>query len=125
MKKRRLSKFGKLSVICLVGLIIFLGVWVLLDPDWPAAQNREKRIRELVPIGMDIDKAIELLRSEGFSVGDKHFATVDKDYYWANIQIRFLFSLRDIVNMTRHKGKVNKRWVVLEAGLDGKIRKIL
>lgn len=124
MKTKRLSKVGLLVVISLIGLATLVSLKVLLDPEGSAAEAREQRIRELVPIGMDIDEAIELLRSEGFSVGDKYFPTLNKDYYLADITIRFKFTFLDKINITRHKGKVNKKWVSLKAGLDGVITSI-
>ncbi len=125
MKLKRFSVISVWVAVCLIGLITIVFLVDSYDPEGKEVTARRQRIRELVPIGMDIDEAIELLRSEGFSVGDKYHPTKLHDVYWADIKIRkepipFLETLK----LGMGKGKVRKRYVAIEANPDGVITTI-
>ena len=89
------------------------------------AKALEQRIRELVPIGMDIDEAIEILRADGVGVTDKYDPSETQEVYWADIMIRYKISFLDSVKTTVNIGKTNKYIICIEANWDGVITDIL
>ncbi len=124
MKLKRFSVISVWVAVCLIGLGTIVFLVDSFDPEGKEATARRQRIRELVPIGMDIDEAIVLLRSEGFAVGDKYFPTKSQSYYLADIRIRFKRNLLDVWKLGMGKGKVKKRYVALHANWDGVITDI-
>jgi hypothetical protein len=86
-------------------------------------KEKRKEIIRLVPIGMDIDEASILLKKKDFEVGDKYTPTADKDYYWVEIWITGERTLA--IKIMKFFGVEYYNWVVIEAGLDNKVRKIL
>ncbi len=125
MKLKRFSVISVWVAVCLIGLVAIVFLMDGCDPEGKEADARRQRIRELVPIGMDIDEAIELLRAEGFSVGDKYFPTNDKDYLMADIVIRMKENRFDTFKRVIGKGRVKKRYVAIKATPEGVITSIL
>ncbi len=124
MNKKRFKVISFLAIVCLIGLVAIVWLVDSYDPEGKEVDARKQRIRELVPIGMDIDAAIQLLRSEGFSVGEKYFPTNDRDCYWVDIILRKEpITFLDMIKQGMGRGRVKKRYMALEADLDGAITK--
>ncbi len=124
MKLKRFSVISAWVAVCLIGLVTIVFLVDSYDAEGKEVTARRQRIRELVPIGMNIDEAIELLRSEGFAVGDKYDPTKEGNMFWADIRIRFKRNLFDVWKLGMGKGKVKKRYVALHANWDGVITAI-
>ena len=125
MKLKRLCVISVWVAVCLIGLVTIVFLVDSFDPEGKEVTARRQRIRELVPIGMNIDEAIEILRANGISVTDKYDPTKSQSYYLADIKIRkepitFLETLK----LGMGKGKVRKRYVALKANWDGVITAI-
>ena len=116
------GRFKRRVLFSLAGLAIvtLLVMWDLM----PYFEYRTKvnRIRQLIPIGSDIDDAAPILTANGFTFHDKHFATVAEDKYWIDV---------DVANKPRpwtltllHLAGVRLyfHWVVIESSLDNRVR---
>ena len=108
----------------LIGLVAIVFLIDGCDPEGNVAQARELRIRELVPIGMDIEKAIEILRADGIVVTDKYDPAEEEDCWYVIISIRRKINFLDKVKWTTGKGKMNKHYVLIRANCDGVITSI-
>ncbi len=117
-----MMKIKQIYVIILLGLTFLIaGCGNKADLE---AKAMEQRIRELVPIGMNMDEAIEILRADGISITDKYYGSIARNYWLADIIVRKKFTFLDSVKMTIHKGKINKMIVSIEANSDGEITSI-
>ncbi len=125
MKLKRFSVISVWVAVCLIGLIAL--VFFLDSFETKAdreAKAMEQRIRELVPIGMNIDEAIEILRANEIAVTDKYDPIKENDRWYADIKIRYKITPLDTLKTTIHKGEINKYIVSIEATPDGEITKI-
>lgn len=84
-------------------------------------EAKSREIRQLRSAGMDIDEAIELLRAEGYRVGDKHHPTEAKDYYVALVPLRDHIPASDTVRYTVGMDGSSKAYVVIKSNKDGEI----
>ncbi len=115
--------YRKLLYLLLSCTLIGLTLFVQLRPAIDYAQKK-KRIRQIVTIGMDIDDAAAALRARGFDVSEKSFATVAKDTYWINVRVASDRKTATIVLLDLLGIHVYYHWVVVEAGIDGKVRRV-
>jgi hypothetical protein len=110
-----------------LGLVVLALVattaWIDLQPvrDYRAIKSL---VKELVPLGSDIDAAQDILADAGLQFYTKDFATVNKDYYV--VQVRIYYDRRSVVaDALGHLHiYLYYNYVVIEAGLDNKVRKI-
>ena len=115
--------YRKLLYLLLSCTLIGLTLFVQLRPAIDYAQKK-KRIRQIATIGMDIDDAAAALRARGFDVSEKNFATVAKDTYWINVRVASDRKTATIVVLDLLGIHVYYHWVVVEAGIDGKVRRV-
>lgn len=90
------------------------------------AEAREKNVKSLIHVGMDVDKAINILKEKGFRVGEKHMPTKKEDYYLVLIPLfdkDYKIPLRStFAEVTGTESKINdKIYVFIEANLDNMI----
>ena len=109
---------GGLVLIALVTIAI-----VDLQPFF-AYQAKKNKIRELIPIGSNIDDAGPILKSNGFRYYDKHFATVDEDYYWMEVIVAHKPRPKSLSLMRLSGIRLYFHYVVIEANLDNEVRRI-
>ena len=109
-------------VVGIVAFVLF-AIWYDMQPVLQYVREKE-RIEVLVPIGSDIDDADGALTNAGFRFFEKEFATVDKDYYV--IQVRLHYKRRStIADMLSYVNVyLYYNYVVIEATLDNKVRKV-
>lgn len=85
-------------------------------------------VSSLVKLGDNLDQAISILRRNGHKVSDKYFASVNKDYWFATVFLGRPIPLRATIYETfgtsPFLGSGPAIYVILEAGLDGRIRKL-
>ena len=128
MPNERIAEFdGKLKrrvLLSLAGLATFslLVTWDLA----PYFEYRIKvnRIRQLIPIGSNIDNAATILRANGFTFQEKHFATVAEDNYWIDVDVANKPRPWTLTLLHLAGARLYFHWVVIESSLDNKVRKI-
>ena len=86
--------------------------------------SKENKIRQLIQIGSNIDDAASILKAHGFTYHEKHFATVAEDKYWIDVNVAnkprpLTLTLLHVVGL-----RLYFHWVVIESGLDNKVRQI-
>lgn len=116
------SKHRRLIALTTLASFTVLVVWDLM----PYFEYRAKanRIRQLISIGSNIDDAGPILRRNGFTFYDKHFSTDAEDTYWIDVNVAnkprpWTLTLLHLCGMSLYY-----RWVVIESGLDNRVRKI-
>lgn len=62
-------------------LILLCGCRAEDDRIKEMVKEKDTVLRSLVHIGMNVDEAIEVLRKNGYRVGEKHMPTKKGDYY--------------------------------------------
>ncbi|MCP4113090.1 MAG: LytR C-terminal domain-containing protein [Desulfobacteraceae bacterium] len=87
------------------------------------ADGKFNFLKSLVHVGMDIDKASDILKAQGFKVGAKHTPTKDKDYYVVIVPLREKIPVSATIGETLGIGAYsdNRVYAVLKANLDNKI----
>jgi len=122
-RKRHIARLHWLLLGLVVTALVAVTVWIDLQPvrDYRAIKSR---VEELVPLGSDIDLADDALTDAGFQFYGKHFATVYEDYYWMEVKIHY--NRRSFVaDALGHLHiYLYYNYVVIEAGLDNKVRRI-
>ncbi len=108
-----------LLAVAVVGFLVIID----LQPYFQY-RSKENKIRQLIPIGSNIDDAGSILKANGFTYHGKHFATVAEDEYWIDVDVAnkprpLTLSLLHVVGL-----RLYFHWVVIESGLDNKVRKI-
>lgn len=118
--------YGRLAGLCIAVAVVAstatFGTGCSSGSDDVEAKAQE--IQRLIPVGMDIDKAIELLRDEGYRVGDKHHPTKAEDYYLALVPLRDHIPTSDTVRYTLGIEGSSKTYVVIKANVDGEITSV-
>ncbi len=120
---RGISPGQFLCISVVVTLVLVVGILVYLDSQAVWNYRAEKKlIKSSIPIGTDIDDARAILIKLGYIPSEKYHPTAPKDYYWVDIQTK---NNRTPVFTWLYPPRSFFRIVALEAGLDGKVRKIL
>jgi hypothetical protein len=106
-----------------VAALVAGAIWIDLQPVFQYRAIKS-RVKDLVPLGSDIDSAGEILTDAGFQFYGKHFADVGKDSYSVDIKIHY--KRRSVVaDALGHLHiYLYYNYVVIEAGLDNKVRRI-
>lgn len=116
------SKHRRLVALTVLGIFTAIIAWDLM-PYFEYRANAN-RIRQLISIGSDMDDAGPILRKNGFTFYDKHFSTVAEDAYWIDVDVTnkprpWTLTLLHLCGI-----RLYYHWVVIESGLDNKVRKI-
>lgn len=90
------------------------------DLEKNAVDKAAIHIKQVVRPGMTLDVATNLLRSEGFNVGDKYKPT-DADYYQVNIALRKEIPTADLIKYTVGATSSTRFFVVIHSDNAGKI----
>ena len=119
----RIPRRYVVGTILVSTIIIALFVVADLQPYFEYRAKKNK-ICELIPIGSNIDEADRILDEHGFNYFPKDFATVYHDYYCLSVTVTI--KPRPItLTIPAYLGvHVYFHYVVIEAGLDNKVRKI-
>lgn len=112
--------------------VLFVAIALLnscqVTPGYDVRVNDRPSVSALVKLGDHIDQAISILRGNGYHVSDKYYATVNRDYWFATVDLERPASVRDTLYETwgtrPFLGKGSAIYVILESGPDGRIRKI-
>ncbi len=118
----RLSTMDQGTRICLLVFIALMFSITGCDARNSQAERKAKEVREIAVVGMDIDKAIQLLREAGFSVFEKYQPSEAEDDWVAHIRVRETIPLSSTVRETLGVGGgQGSVWVTLQADGTGKI----
>jgi hypothetical protein len=119
MSRRSKRSFWVLLIVCLTVLACAMDLA-------PVFQYRcgYALMNSLVRPGMDIDVAANVLRANGFSVGQKYCPTQNRDYYWVDVRLVNRASrIADLLNTAGIRVRYY-RYGCLESGLDGVVRRV-
>lgn len=109
----------------LISALLGVALLVILDlQPYFEYQSKASRIRKLISIDSNIDDAGSILKANGFAYYEKHFSTVAEDAYWIDVEVAFkprpfTLTLLHVVGL-----RLYFHWVVIESGIDNKVRKI-
>jgi hypothetical protein len=126
-KKQPPKRLAAKSRWVLLGLaasaFVAIVVWIDLQPVF-TYRAIKSRVKALIPLGSDIDAAEAVLTDAGLQFYEKALATVKEDYYVVEVKIHY--ERRSIVaDALGHLHiYLYYNYVVIEAGLDNKVRKI-
>ena len=117
---------GRRYVIALVVSLSIVAALIIVDlQPYFSYLAKKRHIQSLISIGSNIDDAPAILKSQGFQVGEKYLPTVDKDYYWIDIQVATKPRPVTLTILSLVGVRAYFHWLTLEAGLDNRIRAIL
>jgi hypothetical protein len=105
--------------------VVVVGYLMIIDlQPYFEYRSKESKIRQLIPIGSNIDGAESILKANGFTYHEKHFATVAEDKYWIDVAVAN--KPRPLTLTVLHLAgfRLYFHWVVIESGLDNKVRRI-
>jgi len=104
--------------VVVVALAVVAAMWIW-SPDDGRLKVQEQRIRTVVNVGMNIDEAARILRSNGFSVTDKYRPTSD-NYYVCVVRLDVPSRL-DLIKDMLGIGKPRKIYLTIRSDENGKI----
>jgi len=87
-------------------------------------RSKANHIRQLIPIGSNIDDASSILSANGFAFQGKHFATVAENKYWIDVTVASKPRPWTLTILHLMGVKLYFHWVVIESGLDNKVRTV-
>jgi hypothetical protein len=105
--------------------VVVVGFLVIIDlQPYFEYRSKENKIRQLIPIGSNINDAGSILTANGFTYHEKHFATVAEDEYWIDVDVAN--KPRPLTLTLLHVAGIRLyfHWIVIESGLDNKVRRI-
>ncbi|MCU0713327.1 MAG: hypothetical protein MUC43_14805 [Pirellula sp.] len=116
------SKYRRLIALTVLAIFTVIIVWDLM-PYFEYRANAY-RIRQLISIGSNIDDAGPILRKNGFTFYDKHFSTAAEDTYWIDVYVANKPRPWTLTLLHLYGFRLYFHWIVIESGLDNKVRKI-
>jgi hypothetical protein len=95
------------------------------DGESNKVKKRVARVHELVDVGMKIDVAIDVLRDEGFDVGDKYQPAKGANYYIVVVGVRESTPPDETLRYTLGVEPSDRKYsVILKADQDGTITSV-
>lgn len=80
-----------------------------------AMDAKYKKLNELVAIGMNIDNAANILRENGYTVGQKEYPTAQKDYSQIIVPLSKKIPASATIAETTGKGKGMNIYAIIKA----------
>ena len=123
--KENSLKLPSIITICIIGFLSIILVSCNAEKQIKTEVDQNYlKLTKLVNVGMGIDEAADILKKNGFTVGEKHLPTVKKDYYQINVPLAQKMPKSATLAESTGKASDVRIYAIIRADLDNKITSI-